>query len=279
MGTTDWLDGVTEKLIPTSLGRINLREGGFAGGPAMVCWPSLMMDGTMWRYQYEYFARTHRMVLIDSPGHGKSDPLRKIIDLKDCADALVEILDAIGITKCVLVGNSWGGMLAGVFATYYPERTAAVVGISCTASSPTMIERLQSTALATYFAQHRKMPALGARAARGVFGGPTAEATNPEFIEFLDSVLRNDPKSVAWAMRSILIGRKDEHRRLATIADVPVLIIAGEEDRWFPVHVVRKMADAINGSSFRVLPHTGHLPPRENPAETNAAIEAFLATL
>lgn len=60
------------------------------------------MDGTMWRYQYEYFARTHRMYLIDSPGHGKSDPLRKIIDLRDCAGALVEILDALGINKCVL---------------------------------------------------------------------------------------------------------------------------------------------------------------------------------
>jgi pimeloyl-ACP methyl ester carboxylesterase len=56
-----------------------------------------------------------------------------------------------------------------------------------------------------------------------------------------------------------------------------VLIIAGEEDRWFPVHVVRKMADVISGSTFRVLAHTGHLPPRENPGDTNAEIEAFLA--
>ena len=38
-----------------------------------------------------------------------------------------------------------------------------------------------------------------------------------------------------------------------------------------------KMADAINGSTFRVLPYTGHLAPRENPGSTNAEIEAIVA--
>ncbi|WP_329250031.1 alpha/beta hydrolase [Actinoallomurus sp. NBC_01490] len=276
---TNQLDEVAEKLIPTSLGLINVREGGRADGPAMVCWPSLMMDGTMWRYQYEHFAPTHRMVLIDSPGHGKSDALRKIIDLKDCADVLVEILDALAIDRCVLVGNSWGGMLAGVFPAYHPERTAAAIGINCTASLPTMFESVWAGALATYLSLHARMPRLAARAARAAFAGPTAEATNPEFLKFTDFVLRDDPKSVAWALRSILIGRKDEHRRLATIENIPVLIIAGEEDSQFPVHVVRKMADAIAGSTFRVLPHTGHLAARENPDGVNAEIDAFLATL
>ncbi|MET8030130.1 alpha/beta fold hydrolase [Streptomyces avermitilis] len=60
-----------------------------------------------------------------------------------------------------------------------------------------------------------------------------------------------------------------------TIQNVPVLIIAGEEDSQFPVHVVRKMADAIEGSTFRVLQHTA----RENPEGVNAEIDAFLAAL
>ncbi|MEV2211340.1 alpha/beta hydrolase [Streptomyces sp. NPDC050997] len=277
--TTNWLKGLTEKLIPTSLGLVNVRVGGRPDGPAMVCWPSLMMDGTMWQYQYEHFAPTHRVVLIDSPGHGKSDALRKLIDLKDCSDALVEILDALGIDRCILVGNSWGGMLAGVFPAYHPQRTTAAIGINCTASLPTMFESIWATALSTYLSLHAKMPPLAAKAACGAFAGPTAEATDPEFLDFTDFVLRDDPKSVAWALRSILIGRKDEHRRLNTIQDVPVLIVAGEEDSQFPVHVVRKMADAIEGSTFRVLRHTAHLAARENPEAVNAEIDAFLAAL
>ncbi|MFE4814883.1 alpha/beta fold hydrolase [Streptomyces sp. NPDC056704] len=68
-------------------------------------------------------------------------------------------------------------------------------------------------------------------------------------------------------------------RRLNTIRNVPVLILAGEEDSQFPVHVVRKMADAIEGSTFRVLQHTAHLAARENPEGVNAEIDAFLAAL
>ncbi|MEU8976359.1 alpha/beta hydrolase [Streptomyces monashensis] len=76
----------------------------------------------------------------------------------------------------------------------------------------------------------------------------------------------------------VLIGRRDEHRLLATIpVGIPVLIIAGEEDSQFPVHAVRRMADAIKGSTFRVLLRTGHLAARENPGEVNTAIDAILA--
>lgn len=45
------------------------------------------------------------------------------------------------------------------------------------------------------------------------------------------------------------------------------------------MHVVRKMADAIEGSTFRVLQHTAHLAARENPEAVNAEIDAFLAAL
>ncbi|MYR86625.1 alpha/beta hydrolase, partial [Streptomyces sp. SID685] len=49
-------------------------------------------------------------------------------------------------------------------------------------------------------------------------------------------------------------------------------------DSQFPVHAVRRMADAIEGSTFRVLLRTGHLAARENPDEVNATIDAFLAS-
>ncbi|GDY69371.1 hypothetical protein AQJ43_31880 [Streptomyces avermitilis] len=60
---------------------------------------------------------------------------------------------------------------------------------------------------------------------------------------------------------------------------MPVLNTAGEEDSQFPVHVVRKMTDAIEGSTLRLLQHTAHLAARTNPEGVNAEIDAFLAAL
>jgi 3-oxoadipate enol-lactonase len=118
--------------IATLLGEINVHLVG--NGPAMVCWPSLLMTGQMWRGQVEHFASSHKMVLIDSPGHGESDPLNRHFTLEECALCLSQILDQLGIEDCVMVGNSWGGMMGGVFVALYPRRTRAAVLMNCTAS-------------------------------------------------------------------------------------------------------------------------------------------------
>jgi pimeloyl-ACP methyl ester carboxylesterase len=55
--------------------------------------------------------------------------------------------------------------------------------------------------------------------------------------------------------------------------------VVGQEDSQFPVHAERKMADAIPGTTSRVLQHTAHLAARENPDSVSAGVAAFLAPL
>ncbi len=57
---------------------------------------------------------------------------------------------------------------------------------------------------------------------------------------------------------------------MSTIRNIIVLIIAGEEGRQFLAHVVRKRADPIQRSTFRVLIHSAPLTACEAPAEVNA---------
>jgi pimeloyl-ACP methyl ester carboxylesterase len=66
------------------------------------------------------------------------------------------------------------------------------------------------------------------------------------------------------------------HRIDSSPLDIRVLVLAGEEDRQFAVHICRKMADATKGSGFVVLPHTAPLASSENPALVNAEIDKFL---
>ena len=113
-------------------------------------------------------------------------------------------------------------------------------------------------------------------ATQQAFSGDTAQAQNPEFQTYLQRVLQEDPVSLSFAMKGILLGREDLHPTMRRIRDVPVLIIAGEEDRVFDVSQSRALAESINGSDFVLLPKTGHLAPRENPTAVNAAIDKFL---
>jgi len=223
-----------ERRILTVAGTVNVHAGGRQDGTAFVFWPSLMMEGSMWSYQYEHFAPSYRVVLIDSPGIGKSEPLRRPIDLAESAEVLVQILDALQIERCIFAGNSYGAMLAVVFAAWHPERLIASIAINATASPPTMAETTVTSLLANVLYLNRLMPKWRVRVAQHAFAGDTAEATNPDFVEYLNCVLNEDPKSISFQMKGILLGRPDRHGILKTIKNVPVLVIAGTKIGNFP---------------------------------------------
>ena len=63
-------------------------------------------------------------------------------------------------------------------------------------------------------------------ATQNAFGGPTAEASKPEFMSCLGRVLNEDPVSIVYAMKGILLGREDLHPAARLIVRVPVLILA-----------------------------------------------------
>jgi len=69
--------------------------------------------------------------------------------------------------------------------------------------------------------------------------------------------------------------RPDSTPMLGSIA-VPVLAVAGEEDKIAPVEVVRSMAAAIPGAQFAVIPAAGHLAPLEQPLATSRVVADFL---
>jgi 3-oxoadipate enol-lactonase len=271
-----WSRGSTEQLISTTLGSINIRIGGRNDGPTMVFWPSLVMNGSMWRHQYEHYSPTHRVILIDPPGIGKSDRLTTTITLQQCSDCLLEILDVLGIDRCVLVGNSWGSILAGVFAAEHPQRLIGAVAANGTASATTLLDKLKLGPLIGLLGLHPRTPRWFAAVTQSTFAGRTAQTSKPAFLESLRCVLGEDPKSIAWQMRSILLRRPDTHRQLSAINNVPVLVMAGEEDRQFPVLTEKDVAATIPGSTFVVLPKTGHLSALESPELFNKAVDDFL---
>ena len=263
--------------IETLLGHIKVHISG--SGPAMVCWPSLLMTGPMWEAQAEYFGGSHQMILIDSPGHGGSDPLTRHFTLEECAECLSQILDHLGIKDCILLGNSWGGMMGGVFAALYPQRTRAAVLMNCTASAAGWRQKLDFRLMTLILRRLRSIPRLFVDRAVTAFAGETTERTKPEVVAYIRATVSAvDTQSVCWAIDSVVPRRTDHHALMGGITS-PVLVMTGEEDRTFPVAETRAMADAIPGSRFKVLPKVGHLAALEAPEAVNAAIAEFLKSL
>ena len=83
-------------------------------------------------------AEDFRVLALDAPGWGRSDAATS--DDYDHPAAVLEFMDALGIEKAALVGNSMGGMTAITFAARYPDRISHLItmGPGSFFSVPTM---------------------------------------------------------------------------------------------------------------------------------------------
>jgi 3-oxoadipate enol-lactonase len=265
---------VDDHFVETVLGRLRVRTAG-AGEP-IVFWPSLLMTGEMWRAQAEHFGSEHRVILVDSPGHGESQSLTGFFTFDECAKAIVDILDGLGETRAHFVGNSWGGMIGGTFAARFPDRVGKAVLMNCTASAAGTWQKLEYGALLQTARLIGGIRPPLTRSVLNAFLGPTSFRTRPDVVEFVRRTVQSvDVASSAWAVRSVVPRRPDQRALLGSVA-TPVLVVAGAEDATFGNPETKAMADAIPGARYVVLDGVAHLAALEDPALVNRLVTDFL---
>ena len=107
---------------------------------------------------------------------------------------------------------------------------------------------------------------------------PNAAARRPRVVESLRRMmLATDPRAIAAALRG-MAARPDSTPLLSAIR-VPTLVMVGEHDAISPPSEMRRMAEAIPGAKFVVIPDAGHMAPMENPQAVSEAIANFVAGL
>jgi 3-oxoadipate enol-lactonase len=265
---------VERHTVDTALGRLGVQTRG--DGEAMMFWPSLLMTGDMWTAVAEHFANRCRVILVDPPGHGQSQKLTGTFEFAECARAIVDVLDGLGIERTHFVGNSWGGMIGGTFAATYPDRIGSAVLMNCTASAASMRQKIEYG----FLLQMAKLlggvrPPLTRSVLKG-FLGPTTFATRPGVVSYVrDTVQAVDVGCVSWAVKSIVPRRPDQRSLFAKIS-TPVLVVAGVEDATFPLPETLAMAEAIPDAATAVLEGVAHLAGLENPPLVNTLIEEFV---
>ena len=82
------------------------------GDPALVfihCWSC---DRHLWDNQVSVFAKEHRIVTIDLPGHGQSGQGRKSWSIENYADDVNVVITKLKLTRAILIGSSMGGPIA-----------------------------------------------------------------------------------------------------------------------------------------------------------------------
>jgi 3-oxoadipate enol-lactonase len=264
--------------VQTRLGRWFYEESGERRGEndaSIVLLHSLLCDGGMWRGQVGPLSELGRVVVIDSPGHGKSE-VPPPFTLDDHARAMTDAFEALRIPRAVMVGLSWGGMISMRLALLRPELVAAMVLLDTSADGTLLRERIEYRLLVGLSRRIGLPPALLRSKVVPLMFSETARRRQPALVDEFVRTLSGYPREgTARATMAVSIDRPsilEEIRRIR----VPTLVGYGEDDTATPGDHSRRIAARIDGAKLVTFPKAGHLSALEAPALVNAHLVPFV---
>ncbi|MEM7429261.1 MAG: alpha/beta fold hydrolase [Pseudomonadota bacterium] len=230
-------------------------------------------SGEIWAPQTGHFVPRHRVLAWNAPGYGGAEPIDDVT-FPALAARLAEDMTEAGFQQAVIVGHSFGGMVAQQLARDHPERVTGLVlsGTSAAFGNPDGDFQRKFVAARTRPLDQGKTMADVARAVAPSLVGDGAPA---EAVELAISCMSAVPEKTYRGIVALLT-TFDLRSSLQTIS-VPALLIAGTDDRTAPASMMERMAGRIPGAGFETMEGAGHLAPLEQPAEFNRLVETFIA--
>jgi pimeloyl-ACP methyl ester carboxylesterase len=255
--------------------RWHSREAPGAGTPVLYVHGHLASSAS-WEDVLLAASAGHPAIAVDVPGFGASDrPWPYDYSVSGEARSLLAFLDARGIERVILVGNSLGGAAALLVAANHPERVAALVLVAPATPEapiawPARILRTPVIGEIAFALANRSLAAHGLRS----WQYARADRVTPQAV---DDAWR--PMTIPGTRRAALAAIRSDpkpHVGLERRIRVPTLILWGEKDRLIPATDAPRVQANIAGSRLVVIPDAGHLPQRERPEAFSRAVADFV---
>lgn len=103
---------------------ISYRDHG--SGEPLILIHGVGLQSAAWQPQIETMQNSYRVIAVDMPGHGGSDPLPAGSELQDFVGWFYAFIQTLGLGPVNLAGHSMGALIAGGFACQYPKLTRRV---------------------------------------------------------------------------------------------------------------------------------------------------------
>ncbi|WP_095143361.1 MULTISPECIES: alpha/beta fold hydrolase [unclassified Pseudomonas] len=250
----------------------------YQGGPETPERTILMLHGysadkTIWLRFARHFTDDCRVIIPDQAGHGETGfKAGGGYDIPTQAERMIQLIDACGIGKVHVIGNSMGGYVAAWLAAVHPGRVASLMLIDpagLSSPEPSDMERL--------LAQGSNPFLIHSRADFNQFYAMTM--ASPPWV----------PGVVRAALAERYQARRDELAEIfedfhtsqpvgARLHDIqaPALLLWGREDRLIHVSSAQIWAKGIPGMRVEIWDGVGHMPMVEQSARTAALYRQFL---
>ena len=238
--------------------------------------PGFVQD---WGSVVDPLDENYRVLAFDRPGHGYSErPSASAVTPTVQARLLHAALERLQVADPILVGHSWGGALALIYALEYPEDVSGLVLIGTRAfplegAGNPVYRLIRTPVLGDVFRYSLLLPVGRGMVAEGLAGAYAPEPPHEEHARAArDLWLRpSQAEATVWDTRNLKEELRSFSQRYRTIA-VPTVILVGDHDA--PERESIPLSRAIPGAKLAVLPGAGHQIPHTRPQAVVDAIDA-----
>jgi pimeloyl-ACP methyl ester carboxylesterase len=227
-------------------------------------------------------AERHRVIAFDRPGFGYSDrPSSTSWTPEAQAALIVKALERLGVEPAVVVGHSWGTMVALAMALDHPAAVSGLVLISGyyfgTARPDAPAFALPAIPLLGPLLAHTLAPLAGRLLTPGALKASFAPAPmSDKFAAFpLALTFRPSQVQATAADNALMIQSAVRLRRRYGELALPIIVMAGEGD--LITHLDRHaeaFVEEVSGAQLRTVPGQGHLLHYAVPEQVVNAIDA-----
>lgn len=274
----------TVQVDSAHFGRIPVHVREHGDGPPLLLVHGLMTSSYSWRYVLDLLGAHYRLYVPDLPGAGASGKPDVAYGPEETARFLGELMDALGIRGCPVVGNSMGGYLCMRLALRDPGAMSHLVNIHSPGFRELRLYALRAAmsvpgvqaGLAWFIRRaplrwahrnvHYRDESLKSLEEARVYGVPLATREGARaFVRVLADTMAPGPMGPF------------QRRLAAEPFPVPLLLLWARQDPMVPPRFGERFARRIPGAELQWIEDASHFAHVDQPEATAAAILRWLS--
>jgi pimeloyl-ACP methyl ester carboxylesterase len=230
-------------------------KGNLSSTQTIIFLNGLSQTTLAWGLVTPYFEKEYKILLIDFIFQGQSDNEGEVRDFNMHSTDVLSIMENLSVDNPIIVGLSYGSLVAQHFAVLYPEKLKKMILISTFAHKTPYYEAIELSWMnALKFGGYSLMldVMLPYVLSDVYFEKPLIP------IDFFKSTKKDvvDAKSLSKLMQATA-ERKDFRQELSKV-QCKTLVIHGRLDGLFPVYLGQEVANQIKNSKFTIIENAGH---------------------
>jgi pimeloyl-ACP methyl ester carboxylesterase len=268
------------KFVTVDGKKIHYLEKG-AGSPVILI-HGFLYHSVMWQKNIDALAEKFKVYAVDLWGFGYSQRFSQPgYSFSLYGRQIKGFMEALGISRASLVGQSMGGGISVYVAAKFPDQVERLILVA-----PAVIP-YPDTLIGTVY----KLPGVGEfinsipgdfimkNNLKGIWFHDSHKVTDAYAREVLQPLcIKGSHEALLYVLRNVLkepfVG--NEAKELAR-TDLPVLLVHGREDKAVPLNNSRALNKLWRNSRLAVFERAGHSPHEEHPEKFNSLALAFLS--